>query len=949
MKLTVIGGGLKGCAAARAAKKLGFDVTILESRQTLGHEITAAGQEWLKSGKSEITVQTGAVGKSLLSQQLDMGNNVLLNAQAGGILASKNTAAGVLAATPFGTHLLKSDLVIDTQGLLFADIKEQIAEYRYNLTVVNMNHPVFLPEIEVPASFGLTDNKVRIHLSVRPDSIVIELRFAKHVNKTAVVNPQRELPVLQRISFDVFEHLTQTHPAFKDAKLHNMCHNELTLHNVKQQQTIDLCGYHVLETQLPDPLGVTALYDMYDDIASEIARISEGISPSADADRIITANGDIDLSLCKTFKDPAVEFRNGLTLTSVQLPANLIPIRENVPVMVAGGGTSGIQTLEALADSGITAALADICAMPGGTRTLGMVMGYWHGHKKGRNETFDAESAKLGRKYHIGENGSELYLNNLLTKANENHYYFNTLVCGCDKSGKKVNSLILCDMGGLFRIEADVFVDATGDGVAAYLAGAAYELGDKRDGNVQTYSTWGENLWKMTNFMENRFHGDNDMIDMDSYEDQLRGMYLGQHDNSDIRYSPLLTVRESRRIIGDHVQKLDEIWDEKVFDDTICVTLTPFDQHGKGSSIYDDMELAKSVGKEQRARIPYRSYIVRDLENMLITAKAYSATRDANTIGRMNADLRHAGYAVGLAAAQAIKQHKSIRDIDLTPVQDELKAQGILPDWTFVEPTKNTVSELIELCEANDIEAMLKLYRTTDSGTIKALESYYMSHKDSDTALSLAAWHDFPGAAEAAYQRLLSILYASKANEDEKITEYVSALRLFAPLIRNSKLDHDQLKAIIDLSCSGGRCYYAKDHGYYGKIYGYERIDGWKAPHFKFLYLLSQAVERNPHESLVEPMENLLRKEYIGGFATINNEAPDSPLIGHSMSPIFCALLELRLAASAARCTSALGFDLLKKYSNEDRSILRKFAKKELIAIGDLSAVSPYTGDLTFE
>ena len=87
MKVVVIGGGLKGCSAARAAKKLGFDVTLLEVRQILGYDLTATGQEWLKSGKSEISLQLGALSKSLLSQQLDLGTHVLFNAQAGGIVS----------------------------------------------------------------------------------------------------------------------------------------------------------------------------------------------------------------------------------------------------------------------------------------------------------------------------------------------------------------------------------------------------------------------------------------------------------------------------------------------------------------------------------------------------------------------------------------------------------------------------------------------------------------------------------------------------------------------------------------------------------------------------------------------------------------------------------------------------------------------------------------------
>ena len=51
------------------------------------------------------------------------------------------------------------------------------------------------------------------------------------------------------------------------------------------------------------------------------------------------------------------------------------------------------------------------------------------------------------------------------------------------------------------------------------------------------------------------------------------------------------------------------------------------------------------------------------------------------------------------------------------------------------------------------------------------------------------------------------------------------------------------------------------------------------------------------------------------------------------MTPVMCALLELRMAAAAARCGSEEGRTLLEKYAREDRSVFRKFAKKELAAL----------------
>lgn len=55
---------------------------------------------------------------------------------------------------------------------------------------------------------------------------------------------------------------------------------------------------------------------------------------------------------------------------------------------------------------------------------------------------------------------------------------------GAEQSEGSLKKLVCADDEGLFTVEAETFVDATGDGAAAHLAGHPTEYGD-RDGNVQ--------------------------------------------------------------------------------------------------------------------------------------------------------------------------------------------------------------------------------------------------------------------------------------------------------------------------------------------------------------------------------------------------------------------------------------------------------------------------------
>ena len=235
MNILSIGGGLRGCAAARAAARRGAQVTMLESRQHLGHEITATGREWLQSGKSEITLQIGALAKSLLEEQLALGTHVLLNSHAGGVLTDGSRAAGVLVANPYGTQLCEADLVIDSEEMLLSDIPRQQAEIQYAFVITSVT-PMFLPEIPVPPSFGLKDNILRRHISCRANCAVAELRFPQTLNAVTAGNPNRMLPAAQRIAADIFCWLKENHPAFANAGLHGYIHNEVRILGLQRKQ-----------------------------------------------------------------------------------------------------------------------------------------------------------------------------------------------------------------------------------------------------------------------------------------------------------------------------------------------------------------------------------------------------------------------------------------------------------------------------------------------------------------------------------------------------------------------------------------------------------------------------------------------------------------------------------------------------------------------------------------
>jgi len=75
-----------------------------------------------------------------------------------------------------------------------------------------------------------------------------------------------------------------------------------------------------------------------------------------------------------------------------------------------------------------------------------------------------------------------------LLEQNRADYLLHAQVVGVLKNGSRVTGLRCYSRGGHFEIPAGVIVDATGDGEAAYLAGATFEQGRPGDGLMQPVS-----------------------------------------------------------------------------------------------------------------------------------------------------------------------------------------------------------------------------------------------------------------------------------------------------------------------------------------------------------------------------------------------------------------------------------------------------------------------------
>ncbi|MFO1451418.1 MAG: FAD-dependent oxidoreductase [Opitutaceae bacterium] len=159
--------------------------------------------------------------------------------------------------------------------------------------------------------------------------------------------------------------------------------------------------------------------------------------------------------------------------------------------------------------------------------------------------------------------------------------------------------------------------------------------------------------------------------------------YLGE-------IAPMLGVRESRRILGDYVLTAEDLVEGRVFDDAVSMGAYHIDIHRPSGTWVDSHNVRAYT-------IPLRSLIARDVEGLLMAGKCLSASHEAVASTRVIPICMGQGQAIGTAAALAVKQKISVRDLSVATLQDTLAAQGAEFGRTVGEPNWEAIEEVGQL------------------------------------------------------------------------------------------------------------------------------------------------------------------------------------------------------------------------------------------------------------
>lgn len=126
-------------------------------------------------------------------------------------------------------------------------------------------------------------------------------------------------------------------------------------------------------------------------------------------------------------------------------------------------------------------------------------------------------------------------------------------------------------------------------------------------------------------------------------------------------------VRESRRIIGKYVLNEDDVIKGRKHFDDIVECGAPIEDHIAGSGTdWVFLEEGQTYG------IPYRTLLPKNVDNLIVAGRCFSATHIAHASARSIAQIMSLGAAAGTAAAIAAQKNIKPEDVEYKELKDKL-------------------------------------------------------------------------------------------------------------------------------------------------------------------------------------------------------------------------------------------------------------------------------------
>jgi hypothetical protein len=305
-------------------------------------------------------------------------------------------------------------------------------------------------------------------------------------------------------------------------------------------------------------------------------------------------------------------------------------------------------------------------------------------------------------------------LQELLLESGAELLLHTSVVSSLSKDGR-VTGVIVESKAGRSALRARIVVDTTGDGDLAAFAGAAYEL-DATPLPVTLMSTvagvdtervlrqLGGNYGRLRTLVEDAVASGELTFDLEvhakegapgvfaaelCYPGQINlwsGSMFGVNgiDPGDLTRAEIVTRQHTMRLVAFLRGRLEGFEHARLECTAADVGVRGTRRiTGLASPSLDDVltrSFADTVAKpyaRREMRIPYRSLVPRDVDGLLFAGRCLSAEPDAMVLLRLIPVCFATGQAAGLAAALAVRQGVSPRDLAVDQIQEGLGRQGM--------------------------------------------------------------------------------------------------------------------------------------------------------------------------------------------------------------------------------------------------------------------------------
>lgn len=423
------------------------------------------------------------------------------------------------------------------------------------------------------------------------------------------------------------------------------------------------------------------------------------------------------------------------------------PLLAESDIVISGGGPAGVAAALAAARRGYRVLLLEQTGTLGGLATSGLVPTFapsTDGERflyGGIYEEIDRElcrrmgvECKPASWQAIDAEIMKRLLDDLVEAAGV-RVLFGVKVCEAEVDDGRIRALWAATAQGIRRITGKQFIDATGDGMLAMLAGAEFEYGDKagntmsptlcaqfanidykkyeeayRNGNSDR-AVWHRMLQAGTApLIEHHFvcmtrmspatatsnlghiYGCN-VFDPDdltrgyregrrvvrTFETFYREHVPGFENAVLVSTASLLGVRETRRIRGEYRMTFDDYRNRADFTDEIGRCCYPVDIHSSSLDTEEQKRVEQVLAATRFKHgesygIPYRAMIPVGLRNLLVPGRALSSDREIQSSIRVMPPCFVTGQAAGIAAGMV--QEEDVRSVDIAALQAALRELG---------------------------------------------------------------------------------------------------------------------------------------------------------------------------------------------------------------------------------------------------------------------------------